>query len=370
MKTGNFGFNTPKTTDANTTYTAGDGITLNGTEFDLDALQTIITSIYNEALKVGRDADNHIDFTTDNRINFRVSAADEVRLTSVNFYPVTSNGTALGTNLQQWSDLFLANLGVINWNNGDVTLTSDSNKLTLGGGDLYLPNQRVGTDVNTNILFSSGTNDIRFNVGGVSEYIMAVNLFAPVTDNGSALGAATRKWSDLFLAGGGVVNFNNGNATITNNAAGQLTISTSDAGRGTIIPSRNFGITSSTHGEAVGDVVNFGSGSVVAGKCYYLTSGGAWALADRRTEAPAISFLAVALATGTASAVGMCIRGMVTMASDTGTIGSVTYLRINGDFEGAATTTSGEFVRIMGYCLDDTNGQMFFNPSTDWVEIA
>ena len=58
------------------------------------------------------------------------------------------------------------------------------------------------------------------------------------------------------------------------------------------------------------------------------------------------------------------------MASDTGTRGEVVYLRIAGDFEDSPTTTSGEFVRIMGYCLDDTNGQMFFNPSTDWVEIA
>ena len=278
MKTGNFGFNTPKTTDANTTYTAGDGITLNGTEFDLDAIQTIITSIVNAALKMGRDADNLIDFaTTDNKIILRVNGVNEVELSA--------------------------------------------------------------------------------------------NNLSPVTDDGCALGTTSLQWSDLFLVGNGVINFANGGATIHNNAAGQLTIATSDAARGVIIPSRRFGITSSTHGETDGDVVNFGSGSVVAGKCYYL-SGGAWALADRRAEASATNFLAVALATGTASSVGMCIRGMVTMASDTGTRGEVVYLRIAGDFEDTATTTSGDFVRIMGYCLDDTNGQMFFNPSTDWVEIA
>ena len=278
MKTGNFGFNTPKTTDANTTYTAGDGITLNGTEFDLDAIQTIITSIVNAALKMGRDSDNLIDFaTTDNKIILRVNGVNEVELSA--------------------------------------------------------------------------------------------NNLSPVTDDGCALGTTSLQWSDLFLVGNGVINFANGGATIHNNAAGQLTIATSDVARGVIIPSRRFGITSSTHGETDGDVVNFGSGSVVAGKCYYL-SGGAWALADRRAEASATNFLAVALATGTASSVGMCIRGMVTMASDTGTRGEVVYLRIAGDFEDSATTTSGDFVRIMGYCLDDTNGQMFFNPSTDWVEIA
>ena len=66
----------------------------------------------------------------------------------------------------------------------------------------------------------------------------------------------------------------------------------------------------------------------------------------------------------------MCIRGMVTMSTDVGDVGDVLWLRINGDFENAIPTSSGEYVRVMGYCLDDTNGQIFFNPSQDWTEIA
>ena len=116
--------------------------------------------------------------------------------------------------------------------------------------------------------------------------------------------------------------------------------------------------------------MNFGSGTVVAGKCYYLTSAGAWALADRRTLLPATSFLGVAMDDGAAGTVGMCIRGMVTMAVDAGSVGEIAYLRLNGDLGNTATTTSGEFVRIMGYILDNTNGQIYFNPSSDWVEIA
>jgi hypothetical protein len=53
-------------------------------------------------------------------------------------YPATSDTAALGTSTYMWSDLFLASGGVINWNNGDVTLTHGSNVLTLGGGDLAL----------------------------------------------------------------------------------------------------------------------------------------------------------------------------------------------------------------------------------------
>lgn len=52
---------------------------------------------------------------------------------------------------------------------------------------------------------------------------VSVNPFAPTTTDGVALGSTTKMWSDLFLASGAVINFNNGNVTITH-AAGQLTL--------------------------------------------------------------------------------------------------------------------------------------------------
>ena len=38
------------------------------------------------------------------------------------------------------------------------------------------------------------------------------------SSDGGALGSATKMWSDLFLASGGVINFNNGNVTLTHSA--------------------------------------------------------------------------------------------------------------------------------------------------------
>ena len=35
-----------------------------------------------------------------------------------------------------------------------------------------------------------------------------------------------------------------------------------------------------------------------------------------------------------------------------------------------APTTSGAIVRIIGYCMDDSNGQIFFNPDNTFVENA
>lgn len=46
----------------------------------------------------------------------------------------------------------------------------------------------------------------------------------PVASDGAALGSTTYMWSDLFLASGAVINFNNGNCTLTH-SAGILTLS-------------------------------------------------------------------------------------------------------------------------------------------------
>jgi hypothetical protein len=68
-------------------------------------------------------------------------------------YPISNDGAALGSTSSQWSDLFLAEGGVINWDNGDATLTQSGNTVTLGGAGLTVT---VG-----DILVSSGIIDLR-----------------------------------------------------------------------------------------------------------------------------------------------------------------------------------------------------------------
>lgn len=51
--------------------------------------------------------------------------------------PDANDGAQIGSTTRQWSDLFLAEGGVINWDNGDATLTQAGNTLTLAGADLY-----------------------------------------------------------------------------------------------------------------------------------------------------------------------------------------------------------------------------------------
>jgi len=106
-------------------------------DFALDTAQTTLVTIYNAALKAGRDTDNLIDFaTTDDEIILRVAGANEVKLAANALSPVASDGAALGTASLMWSDLFIADGGVVNFNNGDVTVTHGSNTLTVAGGTL------------------------------------------------------------------------------------------------------------------------------------------------------------------------------------------------------------------------------------------
>ena len=84
---------------------------------------------------MGRDADNNIDFSTDNTTSFVVNGNSELKLDQSQLYPSTSDGLALGHSSYQWSDLFLASGAVINFDNGNVTLTHGSGRLTLADSD-------------------------------------------------------------------------------------------------------------------------------------------------------------------------------------------------------------------------------------------
>jgi len=99
--------------------------------------------------------------------------------------PATNDAAALGTSSLMWSDLFLASGGVVNWNNGDVLITHSANTLAFTGA-------------------SSG-------------YTLDAAV-RPSANDAAALGSATVSWADLFLASGGVINWNNGDVLITHSA--------------------------------------------------------------------------------------------------------------------------------------------------------
>jgi hypothetical protein len=141
------------------------------------------------------------------------------------------------------------------------------------------------------------------------------------------------------------------------------------------IPKRKFEITSPQPagiGAADGDIVYFGTGTTVLGKLYYF-DGTDWLGTDASAGvgAGALGLLGIALGT-TPATDGMLIRGMVTLEHDPGTIGNTLYMAPAGAL-GLITDTipavSGETVRVVGYCMDSANYQIWFNPSSTTIEI-
>ena len=62
---------------------------------------------------------------------------------------------------------------------------------------------------------------------------------------------------------------------------------------------------------------------------------------------------------------------MVTLNHDPGTIGDILYLSTTaGQASSTAPSGTGDIVRVIGYCLDSSNGQIWFNPDNTFVEIS
>jgi len=160
-------------------------------------------------------------------------------------------------------------------------------------------------------------------------------------------------------------------AASTTTVAGDLTV-TSKA----TIPTRKFTATSATHFEHQGDVLYFGGGSTTQGDLCYLKENGEWGQADADGAATgddadrdAMGMLAIALGTDP-DVDGMFIKGIITMDYDLGDVGNPVYISTTAGDMSNAVPGSGDFVRVVGYCLSDADGQMYFNPDNTWVEVA
>jgi hypothetical protein len=130
--------------------------------------------------------------------------------------------------------------------------------------------------------------------------------------------------------------------------------------------------------ESRGESLYFGAGSVTRGKCYVLSGSNKTWIEGITTEATtAGNLLGVAKATGTASTVGIMIKGMLRVDSSllTGTIepGKPVYLSTTaGKYDFTPTTTSGDIVRTVGYCIDIAGSDILlhFNPDNTSVTLS
>lgn len=156
--------------------------------------------------------------------------------------PASNDGGALGSATLSYSDLFLASGAVVNWNNGDVTLTHSANTLAFAGAS-------NGYNFDGNVSVGDGNNYFRLSgtspgwvVDNQDEWVydrtnniwkptiataivmqLTAASLSPGVSDAQALGTTSLMWADLFLASGAVINWNNGNVTLTH-AAGTLTL--------------------------------------------------------------------------------------------------------------------------------------------------
>ena len=201
-----------------------------------------------------------------------------------------------------------------------------------------------------------GTSSI-FLGGSSTTNVQLSSALIPDGDSTRSLGSSTRYWSHGYID----AITTTGNVT----SGGDLTVT------GNTRINRKLTKTNNTDGNNDGDIVYFGgTTSMEIGEIYYLTSSGTWALADADAESTAKGMLGVALG-GSSDSNGVLVRGMVTLDHDPGTVGDTLFLHTTaGQASSTAPSGNGDIVRVIGYCLDSTNGQIYFNPDGTFVEVT
>lgn len=245
---------------------------------------------------------------------FATGTTARLRLSSANFRPDTNDGLALGEAGAGYSDLFLAEGGVINWDSGDVTITQTGDILAIAGGDLRVATAGVGTNADSVPTLSSTST------------LTNKTLTTPVVNG----------------------------ATLNGDLQYDATPNTDDTWNG---PSTN----------------TFNAGATIAQwEAVYLTSSSTWALTDADAAATAGTVMvALAAEAGTASNPLRVVLPGTFVRNDAWawTVGGPIYLSTTaGALTQTAPSATDDVVRIVGYAT--TADTIYWNPSNDYITIV
>ena len=152
----------------------------NTLDFVLGTTQTTVTSLKNAALVIGRDADNDIDFATDNNIIFRAGAADQVKLVDGVLQPITDSDVDLGTTGVRFKNAYVDSITVTGEidgasldisGNADIDGTLEADAITINGTSLASTiHATVGAMVSSNtesglsVTYQASDNTLDFDV--------------------------------------------------------------------------------------------------------------------------------------------------------------------------------------------------------------
>ena len=344
--------------------------------------------------------------------------------------PTSNDGVALGDTTHGFSDLFLASGAVINWNNGELTLTQSSAFLLLTASSTQVGLQLTATDngatgpslvffhdsaspaasdqvatiqfsgrdsaANSQVYGSlsatvtvatSGSETSQIGIQCIASGTLktaylygSVSAFAPGSDDLFSLGASGVSWSDLWLASGAVINWAASDVTLTHSsdkltiAGGNLTLAAGTTSIAPLTYQSGSNLTTPADGATEYD-----------GVAFYRTVPG-----TKRGIAPTEHFLSLsANQSGSNSSTAQTwfpgggstslnvaasttyeFEGFIGVARTAGT----TAHNIFNLFGGTATITSIAYVftavQSLGGGFDIGNGQMFFAQSTSALSIV
>ena len=369
--------------------------------------ETPVVEILETDFKIGEDDQTKIDFADANNINFHADNAKEMVLSANALTPGTSDGTALGTTSLMWSDIFLASGGVMNFNNGNVTLTHSADTLTVVGAtvaftastavtvsnDLKLASDSAvlgfGADNDTTLTHTDGTgltlnstNKLTFGdaasfIQQSSDGVLRIDGEATVDINAST---AVTISNDLKLdSDSAVLGFGADNdATITHADDAGLTFNSATTFSSSINLALDAHLDSTPGDEKVsGITATFQAGeALVRGECVYFKA------SDSKMHK------AVATAEATSRCVALAAEDL--SADANGKFLLYGFIEDNGTFpaytvggtiftpeaetssqnvpEQTAPDSDGDFVQVLGFAV--TANKLFFNPSNDVIEHA
>jgi len=356
--------------------------------------ETPVKEILETDIKIGEDDQTKIDFADANTINFHANNAKEMVLVENSLSPGTSDGTALGTTSLMWSDVFLASGAVMNFNNGNVTIThtngtgltiNSTNKLMFGDAASFIQQSADGTltiegeailDLNASTRVDvSGA----LTAGGIIKTDDNTNATSTTdgslqTDGGLSVVLDAIFGDDVsLLSDSAVLNLGAGNdVTITHDGTTGGTIS------GTPMAYETLGggaLANDTHG---GIVIEFLAGeSLAVGDWVYMsTVDGRVSKADSNDTAddghyPAIG-VAVSAQGSAGSAVKVLTHGVYNDSNGFGgdlTEGKQLFLsETAGTVTATAPSDDGDIVQVCGIAIGPRD--VFVSPSLDVIEHA